>query len=83
MTWFGYAVACLILAILVARAIWVTRAEMRQPNGGRPRGVDPGDGYTEIFSDYSSGLGGGNQLTTRVPKDPQAYAKTFVPRHKS
>ncbi|MGB3407926.1 MAG: hypothetical protein WBA67_10570 [Jannaschia sp.] len=69
-----------VLAILVGRAIWVLRSESAMPDGGRPRGVDPGEGFVEIESDYSSGVGGGNHLTSRVPRDPQAYARTFVPR---
>ncbi|GIT92481.1 hypothetical protein JANAI62_29390 [Jannaschia pagri] len=72
--------AGLILAILVARAVWILRQEAAQDDGGRPRGIDPGTGYTEVTSDYSSGVGGGNQLTSRIPRDPQEYARSFVPR---
>jgi hypothetical protein len=72
--------AGLLALILVARAIWILRAEARRDDGGRPRGIRPGTGYTEIQSDYASGLGGGNQMTTRVPKDPQEYARAFVPK---
>ncbi|KIT14700.1 hypothetical protein [Jannaschia aquimarina] len=76
MTTLATILAGIILAILVARAWWIMRAE----GPGRPRGVDPGKGYTEIESQYFSGLGGGSQMTTRVPKDPQEYARAFVPR---
>ncbi|WP_371154352.1 hypothetical protein [Jannaschia sp. 2305UL9-9] len=72
--------AALIVGVLLARAIWILRKEAQQEDGGRPRGIAPGTGYTEITSDYSSGVGGGNQLTSRVPKDPQEYARVFVPR---
>ena len=68
--------------MLVLRAIFVLRAEARREDGGRPRGIPPGTGYTEIESDYSSGVGGGNQLTTRVPQDPQEYARAFVPKRR-
>ncbi|WP_299842868.1 hypothetical protein [uncultured Jannaschia sp.] len=71
--------ALFIVLLLVGRAIWVLRAEARRDDGGRPRGVAPGEGYTEIESDYFSGVGGGNQSVTRVPKDPQEYARAFVP----
>ncbi len=71
-----------IVAVLVARAIWIMRAEARSEDGGRPRGIPPGTGYTVIQSDYSSGVGGGNQLTTRVPQDPQEYARAFVPKRR-
>ncbi|CTQ51098.1 hypothetical protein [Jannaschia donghaensis] len=69
-----------IALILLGRAIWILRAEARDEDAGRPRGIPPGKGYTQIESDYSSGVGGGNQLTTRVPQDPQEYARAFVPR---
>ena len=65
-----------ILLVLVARAVWILRAE----GGRRPRGTEPGDGHVEIESQYFSGLGGGSQQVTRVPRDPQAYARAFVPR---
>jgi hypothetical protein len=77
--WLGAA----IVAILVARAAWILRREARQADGGRPRGVEPGTGYTEIVSEYSSGVGGGDNLTCRVPRDPQEYARSFVPRRRS
>ena len=69
-----------IAAVLVARAVWILRAEAREDGGGRPRGIPPGTGYTEIDSTYSSGVGGGSQMTTRVPRDPQEYARAFVPK---
>lgn len=80
MTSFAAWISAGILTMLVARAVWVLRSEAAQEDDGRPRGIPPGDGYTEITSDYSSGLGGGNQLTTRVPQDPQEYARSFVPK---
>ncbi|WP_298431175.1 hypothetical protein [uncultured Jannaschia sp.] len=70
-----------IILVLALRALWIMRAEARQDDGGRPRGIPPGDGYTEIVSEYCSGAGGGgNRLVTRVPQDPQEYARAFVPR---
>ncbi|KPA22325.1 hypothetical protein shim_06030 [Shimia sp. SK013] len=42
--------------------------------------TDP-DHHT-LRSDYQSGMGGGNVSTWKVPKDPQAYAKLFVPSDK-
>ena len=69
-----------ILAVLVTRAAWIMRRERDDPP---PRGVEPGRGYTEIQSEYFSGVGGGSQMTTRVPQDPQEYARAFVPRDRS
>ena len=80
MSYLAVLLALVIVGTLVARALWIMRAEGRQEDGGRPRGVRPGSGYTEIQSDYFSGLGGGSQSTTRVPRDPQEYARAFVPR---
>ncbi|PWJ21165.1 hypothetical protein [Jannaschia seohaensis] len=82
MTTLSIWLAAAILALLIGRAAWILRREARQPDGGRPRGIDPGEGYIEIESDYSSGVGGGHQLTSRVPRDPQEYARSFVPRRK-
>ena len=70
----------LIVAVLVIRAFWVMRQEARMPHNGRPRGIAPGNGYEEIVSDYTSGAGGGSRQVTRVPRDPQEYARAFVPR---
>ncbi|WP_247743285.1 hypothetical protein [Shimia sp. R10_1] len=35
--------------------------------------------YHHLRSDYQSGVGGGNVRTWKVPKDPQEYARLFVP----
>ncbi|MCK0167104.1 hypothetical protein MWU52_06035 [Jannaschia sp. S6380] len=70
----------IILAVLIVRAVWIMRAEAGEDGGGRPRGVRPGTGYTEIESNYFSGVGGGSQMITRVPRDPQEYARAFVPK---
>ena len=68
-----------IIVVLVVRAIFV----MRREDPSAPRGVLPGKGYTEVDSSYfSGGLGGGHQSSFRVPRDPQEYAKGFVPRKK-
>ena len=80
MTSLAAIICVLILAVLLGRAVWVLRQEAAQEDGGRPRGTAPGTGYTEIQSEYFSGLGGGSQMTSRVPKDPQEYARSFVPR---
>ena len=66
-----------IVAILLGRAIWVVRSEK-----DTPRGSSPGTGYHEINADYHSGAGGGGQTYRfHVPKDPQEYAKAFVPHN--
>jgi hypothetical protein len=65
-----------ILGLLTGRAIWVMRSE-----ANAPRGIEPGRGDTEIDCSYFSGAGGGgDQRIVRVPRDPQDYARAFVPR---
>ena len=67
-----------ILVVLLARAIAVLRSE---PDDAR--GSKPGKGYHVIDSSYfSGGGGGGHQSQFRVPRDPQEYAKGFVPKGK-
>lgn len=66
----------LILALLVARAFFVMRTERHQ----RP-GSPPGKGVHVLKSEYFSGGGGGGQATEySIPKDPQDYARLFVPK---
>ena len=64
-----------IFAVLAVRAVFIMRAE---PD--RLRGVEPGRGHVEVVSEYFSGVGGGQQQITRVPRDPDEYARAFVPR---
>lgn len=48
---------------------------------GTERGSLPGKGYHTIEANYFSGGGGGGQASSfKVPRDPQEYAKTFVPK---
>ncbi|EKE45568.1 hypothetical protein OCGS_0658 [Oceaniovalibus guishaninsula JLT2003] len=72
------AIGAAILAILLARAFWVVRAER-----GRGRGSVPGRGHHRLRSEYFSGGGGGGQSRDyTVPRDPQEYARLFVPADK-
>lgn len=67
----------LIVLAVVALAIVSQRKD--SPHRGSP----PGKGFHTLRSDYNSGMGGGNAAEWQVPKDPQAYAKRFVPKDKS
>ncbi len=68
----------LILAVLLVRAWYVMRKE-----GQAQRGSKPGTGHHVIDSSYfSGGGGGGHQSSFRIPRDPQDYAKSFVPKQK-
>lgn len=66
-----------ILLVLALRVIAVIRRE-----GSRPmRGSPPGQGHHVIDASYhSGGGGGGHDATFTVPRDPQAYARAFVPK---
>ncbi len=66
-----------ILLILVLRTVAVIRREGRNPMRGAP----PGTGHHVIDASYlSGGGGGGHHATFKVPRDPQDYARAFVPR---
>ena len=68
----------LIIAVLLGRALWIVRSEKDEG-----RGSLPGKGDHIIEANYFSGGGGGGQQSTfRVPKDPQDYAKRFVPKER-
>ncbi|MEM1078419.1 MAG: hypothetical protein AAGI09_07820 [Pseudomonadota bacterium] len=68
-----------LLGVLLIRAIWVVQDEERNPP---ERGSAPGVGYTKIEANYhSGGPGGGHSTIIRVPRDPQEYARSFVPHH--
>ena len=69
-------ISAVILGILVVRAVVVWRAER-----GQPRGSAPGTGVHVIDASYHSGGGGGGQTGQfTVPRDPDAYARQFVPK---
>ena len=64
-----------ILVLLAWRAGRVVRAER-----GARRGSPPGSGVHRIEAGYwSGGGGGGHDASFTVPRDPQAYARLFVP----
>ncbi len=55
-------------------------AVMGKSKANKLRGSEPGKGYHTLTSDYQSGMGGGHVTTWKVPRDPQEYAKRFVPK---
>ena len=70
------AISAAIVALVTLKALAVMRAER-----GRPRGVAPGRGHTRVEAGYwSGGAGGGHGGHFDVPRDPQTYARRFVPR---
>ena len=76
LTWSIVVLSALVLLVAGLRAAQSIRADRR-----RGRGTHPGQGYTVIEADYhSGGGGGGHSMQVRVPRDPQAYARLFVPK---
>lgn len=71
------ALAAAIGAVVTARALHVMRRER-----GQRRGSLPGRGHHRVEAGYwSGGAGGGHGGHFEVPRDPQDYARRFVPRH--
>ncbi|HBG99701.1 MAG: hypothetical protein JKP98_20585 [Rhodobacteraceae bacterium] len=69
------ALVAAIVAVLVVHTHRIIRAER-----GQKPGQAPGEGDYVFEVTYASGLGGGQTAVVRVPRDPQAYARQFVPR---
>ncbi len=74
-------VIVLIVGGLIIVAI-AALAVLNKSKSTKLRGSDPGKGYHTLTSDYQSGMGGGHVTTWKVPRDPQEYAKRFVPKDK-
>ena len=68
----------LVLGIVVMTAVVAVVSQRRRPL--EEDDTDPD--YHTLRSDYQSGMGGGSVRTWKVPKDPQEYARFFVPRNK-
>ncbi|MGR3460815.1 MAG: hypothetical protein ACU0AX_08035 [Roseovarius sp.] len=67
----------LVLLLAVLRAAQVLRQERGRRAG---RGTEPGPGDSTIESHYSSGVSGGQSMSYRISRDPQTYAKLFIPK---
>jgi len=78
--WAGIALlSALVLLVAVLRGAQAMRHDTLSK-----RGSDPGKGYHVIDASYhSGGSGGGHSAEFRVPKDPQEYARLFVPKNTS
>ena len=70
-----FLISAAIVALLLGRAIYVVRSE----RGTRVRGSAPGKGHHVSHADYSSGFSG-HSTSYKIPKDPQDYARRFVPQ---
>lgn len=76
------AVVITLLALIVLALVILTAGLSLRKTRGTERGSLPGKGNHIVESNYSSGVGGGNISTFTVPKDPQEYAKRFVPKER-
>ncbi|MDW4496760.1 hypothetical protein R5H30_02115 [Sulfitobacter sp. D35] len=66
----------LVLLLAVLRGLQALRH-----TEGTERGSEPGKGYHVIEAEYFSGGGGGGHSTSyKIPRDPQEYARTFIPK---
>ena len=76
-------VLCLMILGVAALSAWsAIRKDPRDANG--KRGALPGTGYHEIDASYhSGGAGGGQSGSFKVPRDPQEYARQFIPRNRT
>ena len=71
----------LLLSLLILGVAALRARQSLRHTKGTERGSLPGTGYHTIDASYSSGAGGGGQVMHyKVPKDPQEYARTFVPK---
>ncbi|WP_425098296.1 hypothetical protein [Tropicibacter sp. S64] len=68
----------ILLALIALVATVLAVVNQRRVPGSR--GSEPGTGHHELTSDYHSGVGGGHSQTWTVPRDPQDYAKLFIPK---
>lgn len=71
----------IIIALIVAAVGALAIMGQRKDPGAR--GSEPGKGDHILESDYQSGIGGGHVTRWKVPRDPQEYAKRFVPKDKA
>ncbi|MBS0122665.1 hypothetical protein [Thetidibacter halocola] len=77
----GIVILCaLILVVAGLRAVQAVRDDRERGT----RGSEPGKGFHVIDASYhSGGSGGGHSTQYRVPRDPQDYARLFIPKDKS
>ncbi len=76
-------VAVILLSLAIILVAIISGAMALKRTRGSERGSLPGKGDHVIEANYSSGAGvGGHSTTYKIPRDPQEYAKRFIPREK-
>ncbi|MEM9248345.1 MAG: hypothetical protein AAGB05_06565 [Pseudomonadota bacterium] len=71
------------LVVAIGVVLFFKARQAIRRDADTPRGLAPGKGDHIIEVEYSSGLGGGHATQIRVPRDPETYAKRFVPKGSS
>ncbi|MGR3616614.1 MAG: hypothetical protein ACU0BB_11285 [Paracoccaceae bacterium] len=69
----------LIISVAIMAVILAVFAQRNRPWDQEESDPD----YHILHSDYQSGMGGGSVRTWKVPKDPQEYARYFVPKSRT
>ena len=85
--WIVISIGFVLVVILGAINMILQRA-IRRKHGPARQGTEPGDGQTVLTTTFRAGGVFSNGWSTKawtVPKDPQEYAKGFVPgnRHRN
>lgn len=75
----GAAIITLLSGLVLLLAILRAAQSLRRDRSSG-RGTEPGPGDSVIESHYSSGAGGGHSMSYRISRDPQTYAKLFIPK---
>jgi hypothetical protein len=72
-----------VLSGLVLLLAGLRAAQSLREDRTTGRGTEPGEGDSVISSFYSSGVSGGQSMSYRISRDPQTYAKIFIPKDRS
>ncbi len=69
-----------VLVFLIGCAALIYFGDKRRRNGAtQDQGSNPGQGHHLLHSNYGSGRSTSSS-TTRIPKNPADYAKSFAPK---
>ncbi len=72
-----------VLSGLVLLLAGLRAAQSLREDHTTGRGTEPGPGDSVISSFYSSGVSGGQSMSYRISRDPQTYAKIFIPKDRT
>lgn len=75
----GAAILTILSGLVLLLAV-LRGAQSLSQDRSTGRGTTPGRGDNVIDAHYSSGAGGGQDMSYRISRDPQTYAKLFIPK---